>query len=95
MAASGGDPKLGKDAILALMNAVEEAIPTPVRETEKPFLMPIEDIFSIQGRGTVVTGRIEQGAVKTGEDLEIIGMVPAALKTTCTGTIRHHHSCSS
>lgn len=67
------------------MAAVEEAIPTPVRETDKPFIMPIEDIFSIQGRGTVVTGRIEQGAVKTGEDLEILGMVPTALKTTCTG----------
>ncbi len=84
-AASNGDPVLGKQAILELMAAVEEAIPTPVRETDKPFLMPIEDIFSIQGRGTVVTGRIEQGAVRTGEDLEISGMVPTALKTTCTG----------
>lgn len=85
MASTGGDPTLGRDAILALMAAVEEAVPTPARELDKPFLMPVEDIFSIQGRGTVVTGRIEQGSVKTGEDLEILGLVPTPLKTTCTG----------
>ena len=60
----GGDPVLGKEAILKLMEAVEESIPTPKRETDKPFLMPVEDTFSISGRGTVVTGRVEQGVVK-------------------------------
>ncbi len=83
-AASGGDPKLGKDAILKLMEAVEKSIPTPKRETDKPFLMPIEDTFSISGRGTVTTGRVEQGVIKTGDDLEIVGIVPT-VKTTCTG----------
>jgi len=60
----GGDTTLGKDAILKLMEAIEESIPTPKRETEKPFLMPVEDTFSISGRGTVVTGRVEQGVVR-------------------------------
>ncbi len=83
-AATGGDPKLGKEAILALMDAVEEKIPTPKRETDKPFLMPVEDTFSIAGRGTVVTGRVEQGIVKVGDELEIVGLVPTN-KTTCTG----------
>lgn len=83
-AATGGDTKLGRDAILELMNAVEAFIPTPVRETEKPFLMPVEDTFSISGRGTVVTGRIEMGKIKTGEDLEVVGLVPTQ-KTICTG----------
>lgn len=86
-AATGGDPKLGKDAILALMDAVEKNIPTPKRETEKPFLMPVEDTFSISGRGTVVTGRIEQGVLKVGDDLEIVGLV-ATQKSTCTGKAR-------
>lgn len=84
-AATGGDPKLGKDAILALMEAVEKSIPTPKRETDKPFLMPVEDTFSISGRGTVVTGRIEQGVLKVGDDLEIVGLV-ATQKSTCTGS---------
>jgi elongation factor Tu len=83
-AATGGDAKLGKDAILKLMEAIEESIPTPKRETEKPFIMPVEDTFSISGRGTVVTGRIEQGKIKAGDELEIVGLVPTA-KTTCTG----------
>lgn len=83
-ASTGGDPVLGKEAILKLMEAVEESIPTPKRETDKPFLMPVEDTFSISGRGTVVTGRVEQGVVKVGEDLEIVGIVPTQ-KTTCTG----------
>jgi elongation factor Tu len=83
-AATGGDAKLGKDAILALMEAVEKNIPTPKRETEKPFLMPVEDTFSISGRGTVVTGRVEQGVLKVGDDLEIVGLV-ATQKSTCTG----------
>ena len=83
-AATGGDATLGKDAILALMDAVEDSIPTPERETDKPFLMPVEDVFSIAGRGTVATGRIEQGKLKTGDELEIIGLKESA-KTTCTG----------
>mmetsp|Transcript_23608 Transcript_23608/g.23805 ORF Transcript_23608/g.23805 Transcript_23608/m.23805 type:complete len:420 (+) Transcript_23608:137-1396(+) len=83
-AATGGDPKIGKEAIIELMNAVEESIPTPVRETDKPFLMPVEDIFSIAGRGTVSTGRIEQGKIKVGEDFEVVGLVPTK-KSTCIG----------
>jgi len=82
--ATGGDPKLGRDAILALMDAVEEAIPTPKRETDKPFLMPVEDIFSIAGRGTVATGRIETGTLKIGDTVEIVGFGPNKT-TTCTG----------
>lgn len=70
--------------ILELINAMDEYIPDPVRETDKPFLMPIEDIFSIEGRGTVVTGRIERGKVKVGEEIEIIGLKPTS-KTTVTG----------
>ena len=67
-----------------LMRAVDEYIPTPIRETDKPFLMPIEDVFSIKGRGTVVTGRIERGLVKVGEEIEIVGLRPTR-KTTITG----------
>ncbi len=70
--------------ILELLNALDTYIPTPVREIDKPFLMPIEDIFSIEGRGTVVTGRIERGKVKVGEEIEIVGIKPTA-KTTVTG----------
>jgi elongation factor Tu len=70
--------------VLELANALDTYIPVPVRETDKPFLMPIEDIFSIEGRGTVVTGRIERGVVKVGEDVEIIGIKPTS-KTTVTG----------
>ncbi len=70
--------------VLELMNTVDTYIPNPVRDTEKPFLMPIEDIFSIEGRGTVVTGKIERGIVKVGEDVEIVGIKPTA-KTTVTG----------
>jgi elongation factor Tu len=83
-AASGKDPEIGKDAILKLMEAVETHIPTPKRELDKPFLMPVEDIFSISGRGTVVTGRIEQGCIKIGEDIEVVGLMPTQ-KTICTG----------
>ena len=83
-AATGGDTKLGKEAILKLMEAIEESIPTPKRETDKPFIMPVEDTFSISGRGTVVTGRIEQGKIKAGDEHETVGIVPTA-KTTCTG----------
>jgi len=83
-AATGGDPKIGKEAILKLMEGVEASIPTPKRELDKPFLMPVEDIFSIAGRGTVCTGRIEQGKLKVGDDLEVVGLQPTA-KSTCTG----------
>nr|YP_007890721.1 translation elongation factor Tu [Jakoba libera]AGH24215.1 translation elongation factor Tu [Jakoba libera] len=74
-----------EDSILQLMNAVDSYIPQPVRELEKSFLMPIEDVFSISGRGTVVTGRIESGRVKVGDSLEIVGLSNTTLKTTCTG----------
>ena len=66
------------------MDAVDEFIPDPVRDKDKPFLMPIEDVFSISGRGTVVTGRVERGVVKVGEEVEIVGIRPT-VKTTCTG----------
>lgn len=84
-AATGGDEKLGKNAILELMKAVEDSIPTPVREVDKSFLMPVEDVFSIQGRGTVATGRIETGSIKTGDDIEVLGLGSAPQKTACTG----------
>ena len=74
----------GAIAIRELIKAVDEYIPTPQRETDKPFLMPIEDVFSIAGRGTVVTGRIEQGMIKVGEEIEIVG-IRSTTKTTCTG----------
>ncbi len=73
-----------KKAILELMNAVDSFIPQPERETNKPFLMPVEDVFSISGRGTVVTGRIEQGIIKVGEEIEIVGL-RSTQKTTVTG----------
>ncbi|RWO58018.1 elongation factor Tu [Mesorhizobium sp.] len=78
------DKKIGEDSIRELMTAVDDYIPTPVRPLDKPFLMPIEDVFSISGRGTVVTGRVERGVVKVGEELEIVGIRPTT-KTTCTG----------
>jgi elongation factor Tu len=79
-----GDAEWG-DKVLDLMNAVDESIPTPERETQKPFLMPVEDVFTITGRGTVVTGRIERGIVKVNEDVEIVGIRPDSTKTTVTG----------
>jgi len=84
MALENKEPKLGHDAILELMKAVDEFIPQPDRPIDKPFLMPIEDVFSISGRGTVVTGRVERGIVKVGEEVEIIGIRPTS-KTTVTG----------
>jgi len=83
-AVTGSDAKLGKEAILKLMEAVEAKIPTPKRETDKPFLMPVEDTFSISGRGTVATGRVETGVLKVGDELEIVG-IAATQKTICTG----------
>ncbi len=71
--------------IWALMDAVDEYIPTPERDTDKPFLMPVEDTHSITGRGTVVTGRVERGQVKTGDEVEIVGLAPTAAKTVVTG----------
>jgi elongation factor Tu len=78
------DEEIGKKSILELMSAVDEYIPAPARDLDKPFLMPVEDVFSISGRGTVVTGRIEQGIVKPGEEVEIIGLSETQ-KTTVTG----------
>ena len=83
--ASEGDPSdMGEGAILKLAQALDDYIPEPVRPVDQPFLMPIEDVFSISGRGTVVTGRVERGIVKTGEEVEIVGFRPT-VKTTCTG----------
>ena len=80
----GGDATLGHDSIIQLMAAVDEYIPTPDRPVDLPFLMPIEDVFSISGRGTVVTGRVERGIVKVGEEIEIVG-IRDTTKTVCTG----------
>ena len=84
VALDDGDPKMGKEAILALMDAVDNYIPQPERPKDQPFLMPIEDVFSISGRGTVVTGRVERGVLKVGDEIEIVGLRPTQ-KTTCTG----------
>ena len=84
VALDGGDPKLGRDSILALMDAVDSYIPQPDRPKDQPFLMPIEDVFSISGRGTVVTGRVERGVLKVGDEIEIVGLRPTQ-KTVCTG----------
>jgi elongation factor Tu len=84
MALEGKNPELGHDAILKLMDAVDANIPQPERPIDQPFLMPIEDVFSISGRGTVVTGRVERGVVKVGEEVEIIGIKPTT-KTVVTG----------
>ncbi|QPC41338.1 elongation factor Tu [Kaustia mangrovi] len=84
VALEDGDKTLGEDSIRSLMAAVDEYVPTPERPKDQPFLMPIEDVFSISGRGTVVTGRIERGVVKVGEEVEIIGIRPTT-KTTVTG----------
>jgi elongation factor Tu len=83
-AVEGRDPEIGENAILALMKAVDDYIPQPDRPIDQPFLMPIEDVFSISGRGTVVTGRVERGVVKVGEEVEIIG-IRDTQKTTVTG----------
>jgi len=83
-ALEGKDDEIGKNSILELMKAVDDHIPQPDRPKDKPFLMPVEDVFSISGRGTVVTGRIEQGIIKVGEEIEISG-IRETQKTTCTG----------
>jgi elongation factor Tu len=84
VAIDGGDPILGENSILELMTQVDAYIPQPERPVDLPFLMPVEDVFSISGRGTVVTGRIEKGVVKVGEEVEIVGIRPVQ-KTVCTG----------
>jgi elongation factor Tu len=84
VALDGGNPEIGENAVRALMEAVDAYIPTPERPIDQPFLMPIEDVFSISGRGTVVTGRVERGIVKVGEEVEIVG-IRDTKKTTVTG----------
>ncbi len=83
-AMNGTQPEIGEASIRALIKAVDEYIPTPARAIDQPFLMPVEDVFSISGRGTVATGRIERGIVKVGEEVEIVGIHPNK-KTVCTG----------
>ncbi|MGI9385597.1 MAG: elongation factor Tu, partial [Methyloligellaceae bacterium] len=83
-ALEGRDEGMGKESILGLMAAVDDYVPQPERPKDQPFLMPIEDVFSISGRGTVVTGRIERGVIKVGEEVEIVG-IKETQKTTCTG----------
>ncbi|MBV9994372.1 MAG: elongation factor Tu [Caulobacteraceae bacterium] len=83
-ALEGRDPEIGEKSIAALMNAVDEYIPQPARAKDQPFMMAVEDVFSISGRGTVVTGRIDRGVIKVGEEVEIVGLRPTQ-KTVCTG----------
>jgi elongation factor Tu len=83
-ALEGKNPEIGHDAILKLMQTVDAYIPQPERPKDQPFLMPVEDVFSISGRGTVVTGRIERGVIKVGEEVEIVGIRPTT-KSTVTG----------
>jgi elongation factor Tu len=83
-AVEGKDPAIGEDRILELMTQVDAYIPQPDRPVDLPFLMPVEDVFSISGRGTVVTGRIERGIVRVGDEVEIVGLRESQ-KTTCTG----------
>mgnify|MGYP000111067582 CR=1 FL=1 len=83
-AREGKDEATGKNSILELMKAIDEHIPQPKRPKDKPFLMPVEDVFTISGRGTVATGRVEQGVVKTGEEVEIVG-IKETKKSVCTG----------
>lgn len=83
-ALEGTNPEIGKEKILELMQAIDDYIPQPERAKDKPFLMPVEDVFSISGRGTVVTGRVERGVIKVGEEVEVVGLRDT-IKTTCTG----------
>jgi len=90
MALKDEKPELGVEAIKNLLDKVDEAIPQPERPLDLPFLMPVEDVFSIGGRGTVVTGRIERGTIKIGEEIEVVGLDPQVPKTTCTGIEMFH-----
>jgi len=83
-ALNGKDGKYGEPAVIELLQTLDTYIPEPERDIDKPFLMPIEDVFSISGRGTVVTGRVESGIVKVGDEIEIVG-IKDTVKTTCTG----------
>jgi elongation factor Tu len=83
-ALEGREPKIGEDSILELMTAVDTYIPQPERPVDLPFMMAVEDVFSISGRGTVVTGRVDRGVIKVGEEVEIVGLRPTQ-KTICTG----------
>lgn len=88
-ALEGREDEIGRQSIMKLLEAVDSWIPTPVRDLDKPFLMPIEDVFSIAGRGTVVTGRVERGRIEKGGEIEIVGYGPT-LKTTITGVEMFH-----
>ena len=92
MALSNKNEKIGYQSIVNLMKQIDNVIPTPKRELDKPFLLSIEDVFTISGRGTVATGRIEQGKVKIGDEIEIIGIKEKSLKTICTGIQMFHKS---
>jgi elongation factor Tu len=83
-ALEGDESEIGKPSIIKLVEAMDKSFPQPVRDIDKPFLLPIEDVFSISGRGTVVTGRVERGVVKVGQEIEIVG-IKDTIKTTCTG----------
>src|SRR5437868_12099748 len=83
-ARNGNKPEIGKNAVVELMKAVDAYLPQPERPKDQPFLMPVEDVFSISGRGTVCTGRVERGIIKVGEEVEIVGIRPTT-KTTVTG----------
>ena len=87
LALEGDQSPLGEPAIMELAATLDSYIPTPERAVDQPFLMPIEDVFSISGRGTVVTGRVERGVIKVGDEIEIVGIKPTN-KTTCTGVRR-------
>lgn len=84
-AVEGKNNEIGRDRVIELMEQVDEYIPTPTRDLDKPFLMPVEDVFSISGRGTVVSGRIEQGVISVGDEVEMVGVKHDSAKTTCTG----------
>jgi elongation factor Tu len=90
MALKDEQPEIGVEAIQKLLDKVDEAIPQPERPLDLPFLMPVEDVFSIGGRGTVVTGRIERGTIKIGDEIEVVGLNPQIPKTTCTGIEMFH-----
>jgi elongation factor Tu len=83
-------PEIGRNSIIELLNKIDTTIPQPIRPIDQPFLMPIEDVFSIGGRGTVVTGKIEKGTVKIGEPLDIVGLNPLISEATCTGIEMFH-----